>query len=51
MDPENYSNPKDFDPSRWDVSSIYIYIYIYIEEHACINLYLYIQLAHFACMY
>jgi hypothetical protein len=28
MDPENYSNPKDFDPSRWDVSSVYIYIYI-----------------------
>lgn len=25
MDPENYSIPKEFNPSRWDVSRINIY--------------------------
>jgi hypothetical protein len=53
MDPENYSNPKDFYPSRWDVSWIYrTCIYLIIP------FFLFLQRAHththiykYTCMY
>jgi hypothetical protein len=49
MDPENYSNPKDFDPSRWDVSSIYIYIYIY--RRTCLHQFIFIHSASTFCLH
>ena len=28
MDPETYANPKEFDPSRWDVNPKFYYLTI-----------------------
>jgi hypothetical protein len=47
MDPENYSNPKDFDPSRWDVSWIYrtcIYLIIPFFSFSSAHIYIYIYI-------